>query len=203
MLLSFDVDVLSDFVFMEHDDIVEELVIQSAVIHKNIKPPPPSPCGPSAQAYSNTSIVIRSLSLNKSQVEHPCVIFLYLVPRAAGKFIPGEAGWGAGGTGILLLLRSPTMLTGSSSGCTRGGNLCHQWVDDDDPGQPIYNSSKVGNDQDKYIGRQSHRNLLEVSFNLVVWHVWNPPGVTVINYSHETPDREGFSTPNVNHEACL
>lgn len=30
-----------------------------AVIHKNIQPPPPSPCGPSAQAYSNTSIVIR------------------------------------------------------------------------------------------------------------------------------------------------
>lgn len=77
---------------------------------------------------------------------------------------------------------------------------CCAWKD---PGQPIYNSTKVGNDQDKYLGRQSHRNLLEAPFNLVVWHVWNPPGVTVISYSHETPDREGFSTPNVNHEACL
>lgn len=32
MLLSWDVDVLSDFVFMEHDDIVEELVIQSKFV---------------------------------------------------------------------------------------------------------------------------------------------------------------------------
>lgn len=39
------------------------------------------------------------------------------VHRAAGKFIPGEAGWGAGHTGILLLLRNPTKLTGSSGGC--------------------------------------------------------------------------------------
>lgn len=32
MLLNWDVDVLSDFVFMEHDDIVEELVIQSEFV---------------------------------------------------------------------------------------------------------------------------------------------------------------------------
>lgn len=32
MLLNWDVDVLSDFVFMEHDDIEEESVIQNKFI---------------------------------------------------------------------------------------------------------------------------------------------------------------------------
>lgn len=32
MLLKWDVDVVSDFVFMEHSDIVEELVIQSKFV---------------------------------------------------------------------------------------------------------------------------------------------------------------------------
>lgn len=70
-------------------------------------------CTPGWSGWSQGMLCSRSFP----QVQQPCVIFLCLVHRAAGKFIPGEAGWGAGRTGILLLLRNPTKLAGSSGGC--------------------------------------------------------------------------------------
>lgn len=70
-------------------------------------------CTPAWSGWNQGMLCSRSLP----QVEHPCGIFLCLVHRAAGKFIPAEAGWGAGGTGIFLLT---TELTSS-----------YHWVDDD------------------------------------------------------------------------
>lgn len=86
-------------------------------------------CTPGWSGWNQSILCSRT----SPQVEPPCVIFLCLVHRAAGKFIPGEAG---GKQGVLesscsSVLRNPTELTGSSGGCAERSSLCHHWEDDD------------------------------------------------------------------------
>lgn len=84
-------------------------------------------CTPGWSGWSQGMLCSRSFP----QVEQPCVIFLYLVHRAAGKFIPVRQ---AGEQGILESSCSwgiPQSSQAALVAALRGSNLCHHWKDDD------------------------------------------------------------------------
>lgn len=61
-----------------------------------------------------------------------------------------------------------------------------------DIGQSIYDSNEVCVGQGRYFGRQSHRNLLEVSFHLVVQSVWTLQRLLSLTTPTRLPTEKAF-----------